>query len=134
MKTSVVETHSVSQPIEVLRCRVLRVGSALYNVEARMPATSFKKWTNNWGGALEHNRDLWAFSKWTHDVSGGYLMVTDLQGVETAGEITLTDPAVVCTDNRRFGPTNFNGAAQIQMCLANSLHPYWLVWLFLLCE
>jgi hypothetical protein len=109
------ETHSVSKPIEVLRCRVLRVGSALYNVEARMPATSFKKWTNNWGGALEHNRDLWAFSKWTHDFTDGYLMVTDMQGAEGAGKITLTDPAVLCTDGGRFGCTN-GGRASMILC------------------
>jgi hypothetical protein len=42
--------------------------------------------------------------------------VSDLQGVESADRIILTDPAVLCKDTTRFGPTNFS-EAQMIICL-----------------
>lgn len=65
---------------------------------------------------------LTAFAHWTYCVTGGYLMVTDLQGVVAPARaapsstrasdasakktILLTDPAVHCTTSTRFGRTN----------------------------
>ena len=52
-----------------------------------------------------------AFSHFTYDVTGGYLLVCDLQGIVTTngkGEKTLllTDPAIHCSKHIRFGKTN----------------------------
>ena len=50
-----------------------------------------------------------AFSHWTHEVSGGSFMVTDLQGVRdpSSGAFTLCDPAIHCpADLLRFTRTN----------------------------
>ncbi|KAI1708056.1 alpha-kinase family domain-containing protein [Ditylenchus destructor] len=54
---------------------------------------------------------LMAFSHWTYQISGGYLMVVDLQGIKSTDEngrtiLELTDPAIHCTDLTRFGRTN----------------------------
>ncbi|KAI1707811.1 alpha-kinase family domain-containing protein [Ditylenchus destructor] len=54
---------------------------------------------------------LMAFSHWTYQISSGYLMVVDLQGVISTDEsgvktLELTDPAIHCTDLTRFGRTN----------------------------
>ena len=76
----------------------------------------FKKWSNNVGWkAHDIPRDLVSLSKWTHDITGGYIMLTDMQGVESAGEFVLTDPAILCEDARRFQPTNL-GTPAIKMC------------------
>ena len=37
------------------------------------------------------------------------MMVTDLQGVRHGNEYILTDPAILCKDNTRFGETNLGG-------------------------
>ena len=52
-----------------------------------------------------------AFSHFTYDVTGGYLLVCDLQGIVTTngkGEpiLLLTDPAIHCPKHIRFGKTN----------------------------
>lgn len=53
-----------------------------------------------------------AFSHYTYHVSGGYLLVCDLQGVNAVGAdaeptLLLTDPAIHCIDDvPRFGVTN----------------------------
>lgn len=58
------------------------------------------------------------FALWTHEVSSGYLMVADLQGVQTqAGAFTLTDPVVLCADLSRFSSTNL-GKEGITKCFA----------------
>ncbi|KAI1700148.1 alpha-kinase family domain-containing protein [Ditylenchus destructor] len=54
---------------------------------------------------------LMAFSHWTYQISGGYLMVVDLQGIMSTDEnarpiLELTDPGIHCTDLTRFGRTN----------------------------
>ena len=104
-----------------VKSRILKVtkhdGSlTLYNMEDCLSG-DFKKWTTNGGFVLEKNNDLFRFSKWSHDMSKGYLLVSDLQGVQEAtGRVVLTDPAVLCTDLSRFGATNFS-PAQMTMCL-----------------
>ena len=62
---------------------------------------------------------LLRFALWTYEVTGGYLMVTDLQGVLTAEGYTLTDPVVLCTDLTRFGSTNL-GAEMMARCRAST--------------
>lgn len=56
-----------------------------------------------------YSNTVQAFAHWTHHVTGGYLLVTDLQGVRDADAdvVWLTDPAIHCTDTTRFGGTNF---------------------------
>ncbi|KAI1706337.1 alpha-kinase family domain-containing protein [Ditylenchus destructor] len=54
---------------------------------------------------------LMAFSHWTYQISGGYLMVVDLQGIKSIDQngrtiLELTDPAIHCTDLIRFRRTN----------------------------
>ena len=39
-------------------------------------------------------------------MTGGYMMVADLQGVQAADGYVLTDPVVLCEDVCRFGRTN----------------------------
>mmetsp|Transcript_19755 Transcript_19755/g.31365 ORF Transcript_19755/g.31365 Transcript_19755/m.31365 type:complete len:158 (+) Transcript_19755:1333-1806(+) len=47
------------------------------------------------------------FLKYTHHLSDGWLMVSDLQGVRLSKkEFVLTDPAILCLDTSRFQPTN----------------------------
>ena len=58
----------------------------------------------------EYAASLNAFSHWTYQVTDGYLMVVDLQGVRitnpTGPKFTLTDPALHCKDLTRFCSTN----------------------------
>lgn len=54
-----------------------------------------------------------AFSHFTHDVTGGYLLVCDLEGVsdvDAKGKeiLLLTDPAIHCSKHLRFGKTNLS--------------------------
>ncbi|KAI1696525.1 alpha-kinase family domain-containing protein [Ditylenchus destructor] len=55
---------------------------------------------------------LMAFSHWTYQISRGYLMVVDLQGIISTDEsgrktLELTDPAIHCKDLTRFSRTNW---------------------------
>lgn len=52
-----------------------------------------------------------AFSHFSYDFTGGYLLVCDIQGISTSdgkGEpiLLLTDPAIHCSKHLRFGKTN----------------------------
>lgn len=82
-----------------------------FNVEELLPLASrdsFQKFCNNagtWDMTLL-DRSLLEFAKYTFDATGGYLMVSDLQGLNTSDEFFLTDPAVVCKDVEMFGDTN----------------------------
>ena len=50
------------------------------------------------------------------------MMATDLQGGKSARKgWVLTDPAMLCQDLSRFGPTNFD-EAQLQMCYEGAQH------------
>lgn len=125
MEKYVEEFHrSLVTPLEVITSRVLKLnrGSGaeeFYNMELFLSDGNWKKWTNNCGSILEPNRDLLNFTVWSYSWTGGYLLVSDLQGVEITGtkkKILLTDPAVLCLDKSRFGPTNFD-EAQMILCL-----------------
>jgi hypothetical protein len=99
----------------VLKMENLDGSEVVYNVEELLSGI-FKKWTNNGGAILEKNNDLLGFTLWSSFRSKGYLLVSDLQGVESDVCITLTDPAVLCKDKSRFGPTNYDDA-QMTLCL-----------------
>ena len=120
LATEYSKSHRPSKAIDVIKSRILTVsstsGDVMYNMEEKLEGSSFKRWTNNVGFISEKNRDLLDFSKWSYDISGGYLIFTDIQGMELAREIKLSDPAILCTDKRRFGSTNFDPDVQIPKC------------------
>ena len=107
------EGKSLSKPIEVVPSRVIKVveegggGEILYNME-RCLSGAWKRWTTNGAYIALPNRDLLRFSSWSYEYTSNYLIVTDLQGVETSAGIFITDPAVLCKDSSRFGPTNLS--------------------------
>merc|ERR1712054_525974 len=65
------------------------------------------------------------FARWTHKVTGGHMMVVDLQGVKSADGWLLTDPCVLCQDTSRFGSGNLGPYAMERCCkgLAALLDP-----------
>ena len=90
-----------------------------YNVEKLLPDYSnFKKWNTNFGAVNIDEQLIQAFSHWTYDITGafilyfmsiiylvfpaGFLVVVDLQGVERSEEFGLTDPCINCKEPR-FG-------------------------------
>ena len=93
-----------------------------YNLEGVIEET-FDKWTDNNGfcDPSRENRTLLEFAKWTHEWTNGFMMVSDLQGGKTKKGWTLTDPAMLCQDLSRFGPTNFS-EAQLLMCYEGAQH------------
>ena len=105
-----------SQRIHYLRLNIVKLTDEhgikkLYTSESLLNnyEEGFRKWTNNTSFV---NKDLYsdamhAFSHWTYEKSGGYLLICDLQGVqEDHDKYVLTDPAMHCTDLLRFGSTN----------------------------
>ena len=71
----------------------------------------FSKWFSNGLYARrtddpEYSATLEAFCHWTYQVTDGYLMVTDIQGIRVGDRFILSDPAIHCTDASRFGNTN----------------------------
>ncbi len=78
----------------------------------------YKKFTNNYGFVSDehYHQTLNAFSHWTYQYTGGYMMVSDLQGVVDGAHFRLTDPAIHCESSEtssgleRFGNTNLGKA------------------------
>jgi Alpha-kinase family len=106
-------SHRTRVNLDMIPSRIVKMGGTYYNMETEMSG-NFEKWTNNSGYLGKVNQDLLAFTVWTYEFSGGYL----LQGTEKEdGSIRLTDPAIICRDSSRFGPTNFNSSAQMTLCL-----------------
>ncbi|KAI1692290.1 alpha-kinase family domain-containing protein [Ditylenchus destructor] len=80
---------------------------------------------------------LMAFSHWTYQITRGYLIVVDLQGIISTDEsgrktLELTDPAIHCENLARFGRTNlgeegmkafFGRHACNKFCKAMKLEP-----------
>jgi hypothetical protein len=85
-------------------------GNRRFCAEECLPTdgTDFTKFSNNTGYWDEDHLDesLLRFTLFTHTISQGYLMVTDLQGVRKGREFILTDPVILCKDVLRFGNTN----------------------------
>ncbi|CAK0861937.1 unnamed protein product [Prorocentrum cordatum] len=91
-----------------------------FNLERAVPAAEFRRFSNNLGW-WEPDADevLMRFAQFTHEATGGYMMVTDLQGVRTAeGGFLLTDPCVLCHDVMRFGGGNM-GQRAMERCTAS---------------
>ena len=111
------------KPIKFLRSHAVSVntphGKRFYNLERMLPAGSkFTKFSNNVGywDEEEFDETLARFSQWTHEITHGYMMVVDLQGVKTDKGFTLTDPVLHCKDVDRFGSTNL-GELGMDRCL-----------------
>ena len=69
----------------------------------------FIKFQNNAGfiNTKDYSTTLHAFVHWTFQFTGGYLIVTDLQGTKNKDEFVLTDPAITCPEDfDRFTNTN----------------------------
>jgi hypothetical protein len=106
--------------IKVVTARVVETeGGDVYNME-RLLTGQFTKWCNNDGTWIESafedgkaDRTLLEFMKFSYTFTGGYMLVTDLQGTKNESGLpwadpehpgyTLTDPGVLCTDRLRFG-------------------------------
>ena len=110
------------QRIEFLESRAIEVQDKKtkkkewYNMEGVVEG-NFDKWTDNNGmcSSSSEHQTLLKFAKWTYEWTNGFMMATDLQGAKNSKGWTLTDPAMLCEDLRRFGPTNFD-SAQMRMC------------------
>ena len=127
----------IGQKIKFIESRAIAVTNkdngeiVWYNMESVVDG-KFEKWTDNNGccNPKPENRTLIEFAKWTYDWTNGFMMATDLQGcqikktslfdVAQEGWV-LTDPAMLCQDLSRFGPTNFC-EAQLTMCYEGANH------------
>ncbi len=69
-----------------------------------------------------------AFSHFTYEYSGGYLLVCDLQGILTKHRerdvMLLTDPAIHCTHFPRFGATNLGKEGMDQFFSVHTCNKY----------
>lgn len=81
--------------------------------EAQLPSYPFQKWANNAGDweLSMMDQSLLEFAKFSYDVTEGFIMVSDLQGVDTGHEFVLTDPVLLCTDVTKYPPTNLGPLA-----------------------
>jgi hypothetical protein len=79
-----------------------------FSAEEALPPGVFSKFSNNAGDWCMSlwDRSLLEFAKYSYDATDGYMMVTDLQGVDTGTEFVLTDPAIICQDVDRYTGTN----------------------------
>jgi hypothetical protein len=105
--------------VECLEARALvvnRDGHEIWYMFEGLIEGNFEKWSNNLSFADPKAPVLLNFSKWSHTWTDGFMMVTDLQGAEVSMKYTLTDPAILCKDLKRFSPTNYD-ALQFDMCL-----------------
>ncbi|KAF0547883.1 kinase-like protein [Gigaspora margarita] len=91
-----------------------------YSTEPELQGAEFRRFNSNSGFIREYRPVLEAFSHFTYQHTEKYLVVCDLQGIEhPTGQFLLTDPAIHCLDNVRFGTTNL-GENGIERCfLAN---------------
>lgn len=106
-------------------------GERRFCVEEPLPDGQFIKFSNNTGYWDEAHLDptLLRFTLFTYEVTGGYLVVSDLQGIKQPGnDYVLTDPAILCKDIVRFGNTNL-GPAFMKRCVestrAHLLENHW---------
>jgi hypothetical protein len=95
-------------------------GSRTYFAEPFLEG-SFTRFSYNTGLWEEDRLDPWLlrFALWTYEVTGGFLMVADLQGIQSDQGFVLTDPVILSTDLRRFGNTNL-GAEMMERCKASA--------------
>jgi hypothetical protein len=99
-------------------------GNRRFCTEHLLPTrgTAFTKFSNNTGywNADTMDETLLRFTKYTHDVTDGYIIVTDLQGVRSRNAYHLTDPVILCKDILRFGNTNL-GEIFIKKCIDSTI-------------
>jgi len=95
-------------------------GSRTYFAEPFLEG-SFTRFSYNTGPWEEDRLDPWLlrFALWTYEVTGGFLMVADLQGIQSDQGFVLTDPVILSTDLRRFGNTNLGGE-MMERCKASA--------------
>ena len=120
----------IGQGVKCLEARAMEVydstksssTSKWYNLENELDG-EFTKWSNNIGSFLKpHNKNqqLYKFIKWTYEITEGYMIFGDVQGVRTEKGWELTDPAMLCKDLTRFKPTNFGEC--LYMCWEGVQH------------
>eukprot|EP00541_Cyclophora_tenuis_P015038 CAMPEP_0116554218 /NCGR_PEP_ID=MMETSP0397-20121206/7475_1 /TAXON_ID=216820 /ORGANISM="Cyclophora tenuis, Strain ECT3854" /LENGTH=171 /DNA_ID=CAMNT_0004079365 /DNA_START=14 /DNA_END=526 /DNA_ORIENTATION=- len=97
------------------------IGERRFCAEEPLPPGKFIKFSNNTGYWDESHLDetLLRFTLFTFEATGGYLMLTDLQGVKVGSDFVLTDPAVLCNEILRFGRTNL-GEKFMKRCMAST--------------
>lgn len=95
-------------------------GNRRFCAENLLPTggSEFTKYSNNTGYWDDEGLDetLLRFTKFTHDITAGFIIVTDLQGVRKGNTYHLTDPVILCKDVMRFGNTNL-GKEFIKKCI-----------------
>ncbi|RUP47906.1 kinase-like domain-containing protein [Jimgerdemannia flammicorona] len=108
-----------AKKVKFLKARVIKTaayGEPRYcSEEPLYRDANFKRFNCNAGVITEFHSTLEAFAHFTYQFTEGYLVVTDLQGAEYQTEFILTDPAILCVDNLRFGQTNL-GSGGIKEC------------------
>eukprot|EP00475_Leptophrys_vorax_P024766 TRINITY_DN3426_c0_g1_i6.p1 TRINITY_DN3426_c0_g1~~TRINITY_DN3426_c0_g1_i6.p1 ORF type:complete len:587 (+),score=166.02 TRINITY_DN3426_c0_g1_i6:22-1782(+) len=100
-----------SRTVEIVHSALVETSDMkLCTMEKALPAGKFVKFVDN---ACHFNESLFdgpatlpAFMKFTYEFTGGWLMVVDLQGVDSGDKYYLTDPVILCEDGSRFSSTN----------------------------
>lgn len=131
---------AIGRTVKYLKSQVIKfktsAGDIRYGSIERVLDSEFVKWCSN--AVYQKPADdplfsatLAAFSHWTHEVTNGFLMVVDIQGVRSGEEFILTDPAIHCVATEKFGQTNlgeagmdafFKGHSCNSICKALKLH------------
>ncbi len=123
---------SPSKKITVIRSPIMSIMQrtktgkeveTLYNIEEEL-CGEFKKWCTNGGTILEIDKTVLRFAQWSYEFTDGDVMVADLQGIETAKEYILTDPAIL-SKNGRYGDGDMGRAGMKLLNEAMKYHlPY----------
>ena len=97
--------------VEYTGCDVIQCSSGKCYLVEQLLAGTFEKFSNNFG-VVRHSGTpvsdvLQAFSHYTWVKSRQSILVCDLQGVQTVGGVTLTDPAIhSCGAGGKYGATD----------------------------
>ena len=97
--------------IDLLRSDTVDLCAKYYTIEQKLEGAGYKRFNSNTGV-------ITAFAHYTCELTKGYLVVYDLQGIELNNQFILTDPAIHCVDSLRFGTTNFGkkGIKKVFQC------------------
>ncbi|CAG8541776.1 21521_t:CDS:2 [Cetraspora pellucida] len=118
----IAKTKKIS-PVNFLRAKLVRLiinnRTNYYILEEELCGAEFKRFNTNSGIITLSRPTLEAFSHFTYEHTKGYLVVCDLQGIELKDQFLLTDPAIHCADNSRFGHTNLGQEGIARCFLAN---------------
>ncbi|CAG8466429.1 4549_t:CDS:2 [Diversispora eburnea] len=77
-----------------------------YITEPELQGAEFQRFNVNSGVIVKFRPVLEAFVHYTYEHTDGYLVVSDLQGIESSDRFLLTDPVIHCINPLRFGKTN----------------------------